>query len=655
MSKRKNPFHSVQATQQPASPSPLGATQINLSHLKNGRVFDLSKYNNRPKLLTDISRALTGYVSENTNIKVSSGNHYRRTIGIFWQFLSEYESQPYKISNIKDINQEMIFDFRNWLVNSDHKLTTLRHLYQTLIALLSYIQKNPDKFDNAIDKSLELPSRLVKNSHYDSTAPEAYTSDEIVSISKACRAEVRKCVSRIQRANRLVNTGEDPRIKAGKLGSNAKSWKKEENILWYVANVFEYQYLRVIDIRKKFGSLFLNATCQTKTNTRLEISSLSCNNAFLSFYASKEDLLPFLILLQIKTGLNLDSILSLKRNCIVGQGVSSNTQRIRYQKGRGTYETMERAFNSKGLFSPIGIIKAIMYVTERLVSQVNSSDKEMLFIGAAPRQRIGVSALLGNSVKDTGQTTSYLINMINRIDEKKGNGLFSRWGLKDKDGNTLKYSSNKMRTTYLSQRYESTGSLAYVSNRSAKHHGKNSLSTTANNYLTGDHTEHLHNEAIRNAQLSALNQCINPKVIATSNNNNDNDVSLIQAEAGMSKKSASDVLSGKQDVFIAQCKDFYDSPFSKKGTPCSEPWGCFTCKNAIWTSSILPRLLSFMEFIKEQRHLLGENDWHNKFGLPWLIITRDILPKFSQDKIDHARAVMGETSTNEPARLFIGG
>lgn len=652
MPKRKNPFHGVQAAYNADTGSPLGSTQINLSHLKNGRVLNLSEYNDRPRLLTAFSKALIGYVNENTNLKVNPSSFYQSSIRNFWNFLSEYESQPYTIVSLQDIDQELIFDFRSWLATSNNKNKTQSRIYQATIALLSYIQRNPEKFDNAINKSLELSSKFLKSENYDTTASEAYTYDETVSISKACRAEIRKCVSRIKRANRLVELGEDPRVNAGKKGSNAQSWKEEKNILWYVANVFDYQYLRVVDIREKWGSLFLNATCQTQTSTRREIASLSCNNAFLSFYASKEDLLPFIILLQIKTGLNLDSILTLKRDCIVGRGVSPSTQRICYQKGRGSYETMERAFSSKGLFSPVGIIEAALYVTERLVSQVDSSDRNLLFIGAAPRQRISVSALLGSSAKDTGQATSYLLNMINRVDDKKGNGLFARWGLKDRDGKFLKYSSNRIRTTYLSQRYESTGSLAYVSTRSAKHHGKNSLSTTANNYLVGDHTEHLHRDAIRNAQLSALNECTQPKVIATSNDNNE-DVSLIQAETGVGEELALDILAGKQDVFVAQCKDFYDSPFSKKGSPCSEPWGCFTCRNAIWTSSILPRLLSFMDFIKDQRHILGEKDWDNKFGLPWLIITHNILPRFSQDKIDHARAVMTETPIYEKVH-FLG-
>jgi len=655
MSKRKNPFIGKNISLEANTPSSLGSFQINLSHLKNGQVLDLSEFSDRPELLRILIKAYIFSLNTNANIKSYTGALLKNSFKVFWEFLSGNESYSGEISTIGQIDQTILSDFKNWMSSRDGKTASNRRLYQSIIALLVSIQENAKEFNHCFDKSLEISTKFVRNDNYDAASPEAYTRDEIISMTKACRLAIRSCVSRIERANKISKNGEDPRLESGRKGCNAPSWLSEENVLWYVANVFEYKYYTPTQAKRLHGSLFLNATAKIKNKSRPEGPPLGYQEAFLSFYPSREDIIPFVIMLQIKTGLNLDSILQLERDCIVGKGVSANYERVRYKKGRGSYEVMERSFNAKGLFSPIGLINAVLYITDRLDNQVSSEDKNLLFLAVSPKSRgkdENVRALVGPNT-NSYHATSYLVNMINRVDVKRGNGLFMQWGLKDRNGNPLKYSSNINRTTYLQQRYKATGSLAYVSHRAAKHHGRNGLTTTANNYLTGEHTEHLHNESIRNAQLCALDQCMETKIIATSLSNKEDDIDLIQSTTGTDRESATNVASGKQDVFIAQCKNFYDSPYSKKGMPCSEPWGCFTCKNAIWTSSILPRLLSFLDFIKDQRKLLGEEDWNNKFGMPWIVITREILPRFGDDKISHARALVEVNPIHQPI-MFLG-
>lgn len=99
---------------------------------------------------------------------------------------------------------------------------------------------------------------------------------------------------------------------------------------------------------------------------------------------------------------------------------------------------------------------------------------------------------------------------------------------------------------------------------------------------------------------------------------------------------------GDQDVWLARCSGFYDSPFSKPGAPCAHPfWGCLECRNAVITERKLPAILGFLDFILTQRALLGAQDWVAKFGHAHERITRQILPAFSDGVIAGARAALG--------------
>jgi hypothetical protein len=98
------------------------------------------------------------------------------------------------------------------------------------------------------------------------------------------------------------------------------------------------------------------------------------------------------------------------------------------------------------------------------------------------------------------------------------------------------------------------------------------------------------------------------------------------------------IMSGDQDVFIASCSDFYNRPGSVPGLPCDKPWLCFQCKNSIWTTRTLPRLLLFLDFLSDQKDLIPDGEWQRKFGGVNRVINEDIIPKFSERALAHARS-----------------
>jgi hypothetical protein len=99
------------------------------------------------------------------------------------------------------------------------------------------------------------------------------------------------------------------------------------------------------------------------------------------------------------------------------------------------------------------------------------------------------------------------------------------------------------------------------------------------------------------------------------------------------------LLDGEQDVWLAACAGFHDSPFGEAGSPCPQPfWGCLECRNAVITTRKLPAILAFLSFIEDERAGLSATDWSIKFGRAYARITRQVLPAFSEAVIAEARS-----------------
>jgi len=106
---------------------------------------------------------------------------------------------------------------------------------------------------------------------------------------------------------------------------------------------------------------------------------------------------------------------------------------------------------------------------------------------------------------------------------------------------------------------------------------------------------------------------------------------------------------GQQDVWLAACSGFHDSPFGAAGSPCPQPfWGCLECRNAVITARKLPAILAFLDFIEGERARVSASDWGIKFGRAHARITHQVLPTFSDHLIAQARAEIGPQSLYLP-------
>lgn len=199
----------------------------------------------------------------------------------------------------------------------------------------------------------------------------------------------------------------------------------------------------------------------------------------------------------------------------------------------------------------------------------------------------------------------------------------------DADGTPVRLDLRRLRKTYKSQQYlKATGVLADFTQG-------HTADVAANHYANIPAHDELHDQAVENGLREALDVALPPPVVL------DEDGTRLDAgEGDLPPEQVQALLSRESDVFLASCRDFYDSPFGAKGKPCPVSlWGCLECPNAVFTTRHLPQVLTFLDFIERQREEYPVSEWNVRYGLAWDRIVRGIRAKFRDEQITTAQTI----------------
>ncbi|MFC6061459.1 hypothetical protein [Streptomyces ochraceiscleroticus] len=97
-------------------------------------------------------------------------------------------------------------------------------------------------------------------------------------------------------------------------------------------------------------------------------------------------------------------------------------------------------------------------------------------------------------------------------------------------------------------------------------------------------------------------------------------------------------MGGELDTLVASCLDFEHSPQNDGGLCNVSFLTCLRCPNALVAEHHLPKLFALLRWLQDELDARGVDDWIARHGITWLIITRLILPKFTQAQQEQARA-----------------
>lgn len=336
---------------------------------------------------------------------------------------------------------------------------------------------------------------------------------------------------------------------------------------------------------------------------------LSCATVHARFYLTATDVAAFIILVSLGTGMEIECLRTLKADCL--KNPARGFVDIAYLKRRAhgaEWKTIR--VRDGGVMTPGGLLRLAIRLTKRA------------------RKRLGSDRL-------------WVWGCLNGlIDGVTHGSLAARYfvrdhGLVDDQGNVLRLELSRLRKTYKAAWYVKTGGQLETF---AQGH---SVEVAAQHYADIPALRHVHEATIAAALDDALaaSQHSEPRVLPpTQEAAIRSDPDGVDLPAAIAIRDVVPFLDGAQDVWLASCANFYDSPFGKADQACPSPfWACLDCRNAVITARKLPALIAFMNFTREQRGLLASEDWEAKFGRAWRRINGQILPAFPGSVVEAAR------------------
>lgn len=220
-------------------------------------------------------------------------------------------------------------------------------------------------------------------------------------------------------------------------------------------------------------------------------------------------------------------------------------------------------------------------------------------------------------------------------------------GLRGDDGGPLPIVRNRLRPTWRTQRTVRHGGRLSIDR------SDNSTDVRAKHYLDNDRMKPFLDDAISDAQSQAWEHALSRRVVSLPQNASAANRELAAEAAGVSTAEISRALTGEQDLWLASCRDFNNSPFDKPGTPCSKSFfGCVLCPNALITRRSLPGILGFRAHMERRREEMAAIAWDELYGATWREISLSILPQFDERTVAEAEKIARGLDMHLPPELI---
>lgn len=346
-----------------------------------------------------------------------------------------------------------------------------------------------------------------------------------------------------------------------------------------------------IETRHPAFKRFANLARRRKVDYRIE-------TPHRGFHLTAIDLAAFQVLLSLETGMEMECLIRLKADCL--RNPTKGYVEVEYHKRRARGSEWKRLRVRDGSSAtPGGLIRIAIALTERARRHTGSDRLWVL----------------------------WTIDGLRPASEEGGQGIAAfveRYQLVDDESAPLHLRLSGLRKTHKAEWYRRTnGQLEQF----AVGH---SIDVAARHYADIPALRHVHEQTLAAAFHDALDAALKPHI------------ALSEPETRVADRQNAPPATDEQDVWLARCDSFYQSPFAETGKPCPTPfWGCLECENAVITERKLPALIAFQSFMADQRAALDAGEWSIKFGRPWHRIANQILPAFAPQAVEAARARIG--------------
>ncbi len=399
-------------------------------------------------------------------------------------------------------------------------------------------------------------------------------------------------VERLAEGTRLMDEGVDP-------GRDRELWKLRANQLVAVAERGVLPITRASTVQE-LGSW---------------VTGLGVRRLYAYLYLSSRDLVPFLTLFILKSGMELPSAVELRSDCLSSAG--GGYVMVSYTKRRsGRVSPPPLRVKDGGRTTAGGLLRLVLGLTE-LSRQHSDDDLIFTAINTGGRQFFA------------GLTEPQL--------RRESRAFTARHGIHDDDSKPLgAISFRRLRKTQKALRYiAARGQLDVMATG-------HSIEVAGTHYANVRALDDFHEQAVERALNQALGADTSGGATVM---DEDTEAALaagdrrVAEQLRLSDEAAEQAARGGTDLWLAGCRDFFDAPHGSPNTPCATPYfGCVGCANALVGPSKLPAIHAFIRHAERQAEVLAEPVWEAIYGLAYAGAV-DIIGRFSRAENEAARLI----------------
>jgi integrase len=319
---------------------------------------------------------------------------------------------------------------------------------------------------------------------------------------------------------------------------------------------------------------------------------------------SAHQIIPFMILIAARTGINSDALWDLGRDCLIPHEIDEECFYCVWDKPRaGRQQKQLHRVDRRRQSGVVELIQFVRRYTEPLAQQSGPPANKKLFL------YFSENTLLKSRLVSpcTAPRLSY-----RRLRE-----------FRDR---------HRLPPFTLSNIRPSAATLLY-------------LQTGGNLGKVRQFLQHAHFSTTIRYVLNHISEQFNARVIQNAQARMVERVTVIpeRRDAGIKrlnlpKAQTARIIEGRFDTGSGACRDPYDSPQTgeAKGRPCTSFHACFSCPNGLWFLDDLPMVIAARDRFSRLRSEMKPGDWDAVYGNSVRIINDNIVAAFRPEQIERA-------------------
>jgi integrase len=497
------------------------------------------------------------------------------------------------INTTLELSESIFIEFLAFLsINEDINKDTASNRYCRVTRFFTLMHMDRPQY---LPENFKIPANTIVRVNVQHSRTENISLENLKLIAEVALREVNKIKEDHRRALDLLESASATDEQARKRWKPAGFWKSVANALYYMVKVEGIKSTSVINGKsmKKYS--------HPKPET------------VIGWYAPTSDqyFIPFLVLLYLRTAINVTSIFKLKRDCLMEHPLPIGLTICKFTKPRsGARSNKELGFPTNQPNGAIDLIRFLLEYTNPWIKHASRSEKNSLFLY---RCRMG-----GIRSARHGFTQRSLRRFIAR-------------------NNLPHFSWDQLRPSIATMIYLQTRDIFRVQ-RLLNH----ASALTTIKYIRGAIVQAQHNKEMS----EGIDQMVEA---VTGINHRENDISVFtqpvsdvvtaKIEMGeLSPEAGAKMLKGGCRTLLGRCKNPLDSPQPGeiKGRVCRSLHACIFCENCWIFAEDLPETIRYRNQLETEKTEMTSETWEELHGEAVREINEAILASFPLEVVAKA-------------------